>query len=568
MKSALGCLAILGLLLASCAPAAAPTPTKAAPPPPTVAAPPSTKAPPATPKPAEKPAAPSPSPKPSAGEPKYGGILTTGHGGDPTSLDVHQETGAASYAITAAAYNGLVKYDPHAWPEQKVVPDLATSWEVSSDGKTYTFRLAKGAKFHDGRPFTAEDAKFSFDRMRGPKVGLTASPRSQQLAAIDSIATPDDSTVKIAMKYPQASFIGLIGSFLFAVVPKHVVLEKKDDMTKTVLGTGPFKFKSYSSGVSWELVKNPDYFVKGRPYLDGVKGYIIRDGFTRFAALRTKAILWFAPFPYMSVTQTKVIQEQLSDKIALAWAFHPAWYGALFNVTKDPWSDVRVRQAVSLTFNRKNMLAVGLEGAGVVGMSAQPPGEWALPEEEMMKVPGYAKPDIDASRKLLAEAGFASGFKTDMLVRAQKPQQDLAVLVKDAVAAVGITVDLNVQETAVYNSQRDRKAFALAAGSMGSSGTDPDTLLGDMYVSGSPRNWSGYSNAQYDELYVKQSRTIDATERRKTVWEMQRILLKDIPIAIVYWSNVPYAWWKEVRGYIPPVSFYNAFGYQDIWLAN
>ncbi|MBI2910074.1 MAG: hypothetical protein HYX92_20730 [Chloroflexi bacterium] len=553
-------LLVLGLLVLSCAPAPSPAPAPKAPAAP--AATPTTSAP-STP----KPAAPVSTPRPAAEQPHYGGILTTGISGDPPSLDVHQEEGGVAFAIVAATYNGLVKYDPHAWPESKIVPDLATTWQLSPDGKVYTFNLVKGAKFHDGTPVAAEDVKFSFDRIRDPKAGLARSPRRQQVANVANIDIPDDSTVRITLGYPQASFLPFIGGFYFAVLPKRVVLEKRGDMTKTVVGTGAFKFKDYAVGVSWELVKNPDYFVKGRPYLDAVKGYIIKDSFTRFAALRTRNTLWWAPFPYMTVSQAKVVEEQLSDKIALKWGFHPAWYGAIFNLTKPPWSDVRLRQAVNMAFDRKRMLAVGLEGAGVVGMSAQPPGEWALSEDEMLKAPGYAKPDIEGAKKLLAEAGYPNGLKTEALTRSAPAQEVLAVLFKDAVAPIGMTVDIDSEETAIYMEKRFRKAFAVVAASAGAGGTDPDFILGDFYVTGAGKNFSGYSNPVYDELFTKQARTLDVLERRNIVWEMQRILLRDVTIAIAYWSNVPYAWWKEVRGFTPPVSHYFAYGYQEIWLA-
>ncbi|MBI2910134.1 MAG: ABC transporter substrate-binding protein [Chloroflexi bacterium] len=562
-KLTLSLVAVIGLV-AGCAPAA----------PPAAAPAPASK--PTAPKvetPAAKPAAaptlaPALSPKPAAAQPQYGGVLTVGIGADPPSLDIHREE-SFTHTIGAGTYNGLARYDAHAWPDAKVVPDLATRWELSPDSRVYTFHLVKEAKFHDGSPLIAEDVKFSFDRIRDPQAGLVKSPRRQQLANVAKIDAADDYTVKVTLKNPQASFIPTIAAhFFFAVMPKRVVLEKKNDMTKTIVGSGAFRFKDYVTGVSWELVKNPNYFVKGRPYLDSVKGYIIKDSFTRFAALRTRSILWWSPSPYMSVSQSKILEETLADKVALQWAFHPAWYGAIFNVARPPWNDVRVRQAVSMSFDRKRMLATGLDGAGVVGIAAQPPGKWALPEEELMKAPGYARPDIEGAKKLLAEAGFPNGFKTEALARSAAAQQALALVFKDAVAAIGITVDLNVAEPTVYNEQRFRKAFAVTPGSYGPAGGDPDAHLGDNYVTGSPSNWSGYSNPQYDELYVKQSQTVDEAERRKTVWEMQRILLKDVPIALAYWSRVAYAWWKEVRGYTPPsLGHYYAYMYEEMWLA-
>ncbi|MBI2908936.1 MAG: ABC transporter substrate-binding protein [Chloroflexi bacterium] len=562
-----GCFIVLALLTSACAPAAAPTAQAKATPPSAA-----TKAPAATPAakpaaPTAKPAAPAPTAKPAGEQPRYGGIFTIGTAGDPPSLDPHRESTAYTVVITGGTYNGLVKYDPHAWPAFKTVPDLATGWQLGPDGKAYTFNLVKGAKFHDGSPVTAEDAKYSFDRMRDPQLGLVRSPKRQELANIANIDAPDDSTVKITLKNPQASFLTSISAVFFAVMPKRVVLDKKGDMTKTILGSGPFKFKDYSQGVSFELVKNPDYFVKGRPYLDGVKGYIMSDTFTRFAALRTRNILWWSPFPYPTMSQAKVIEEQLSDKINFKWEFHPAWYGMIFNVNKAPWNDVRLRQAVTLSFDRKKMLSVGLEGAGVVGMSGQPPGEWALPEEEMNKVPGYTRPDIEAAKKLMAEAGFPNGLRAEAMVRSTGVHQAFATVTKDAVAAIGIALDLSVQDITVYDDRRFRKAFDISPGASGSASMDPDIVMGNHYVSGAGSNWAAYSNPTFDELFVKQSQTLDVAERKKMVWELQRILLKDVPIAVAYWSNTGYAWWKEVRNFTPAVSYFNAYDYQDIWLA-
>lgn len=549
-------LALISLMLSACAPAQTATAPKAAAPSATATVHVTTTS-----------TAPTPSPKPAPGQPQYGGILTVGIGGDPPTLDVHQEESSFTYGITAGTYNNLLKPDAHAWPEFKLVPDLASSWEVSPDGKVYTFNLVKGAKFHDGTPVTAEDVRFSLDRIRNPQKGMAKSPRKAELKPITNIDTPDDNTVKVTLSHPQGYFLPLLATVFFAIMPKHVVEANGNDMRKIIVGSGAFKFKNYSSGVSWELVKNSDYFVKDRPYLDGVKGYIIKDPFARFAALRTKNILWWAPFPYMSVSQTKIIEEQMADKIALKWEFHPAWYGTIFNLSQAPWSDVRVRQAVTMAFDRKRMVATGLEGAGIVGMSPQPPGEWALPEEEMMKVPGYAKPDIEGAKKLLAEAGFPNGLKSEMLVRAVKVHEDTGLVIKDALAAIGIDLNLKVQETAVYQDAQYKKQFGISEGGVSSKVQDPDVTLGDFYVTNAGRNWGGYSNPEYDQLHAKESATLDAAERRKIVFEMQRILLRDVPIAIAYWVRVPYVWWKEVNGFSPPVETSNSYPYQEMWLA-
>ncbi|MDP2952689.1 MAG: ABC transporter substrate-binding protein, partial [Chloroflexota bacterium] len=250
-------LVILGLLLAACAPAASPTPA------------------PTKPAPTVAPAAPAPTaaPAPAAEKPRSGGILTSSFSGDPSSFDSHQERTVLNLAPVAPAYSLLVQNDPA--DNSKIIPDLAERWEVSPDGKVYTFYIRKGVKFHDGKPATSADVKANFDRIIFPPKGVL-SHRKDTLQSVEKLEAPDDYTVRFILKFPHAGFLQMVGNPYNSIFPKHV-LEAKGDMKKDIVGTGPFKLKDFNRGVSFELVKNPDYFVPGRPYLDGITFYIIKD---------------------------------------------------------------------------------------------------------------------------------------------------------------------------------------------------------------------------------------------------------------------------------------------------
>ncbi len=275
-KSALCTLAAVTLVMVSCAPAAVPPPAA-------TTAPTQREA--ADSKPAASPVA---TPKPSApieSGPRSGGVLTISSIGDPITFDMHQEISYLVSNVVQLAYSGLMQYNPESPAEG--MGDLATTWDVSKDGLTYTFRLNPNVKFHDGSVLSADDASFSFERMINPPKG-TLAPRRGDLATIDKVEAPDKSSVKFTLKYPSASFLDVISSG-WMVVFSRAFVEKKGHMKNDIMGTGPYKLKTYSAGVSLDYVKNPDYFVKGRPYLDGITFYIIKDAGTRLAAFRTRA---------------------------------------------------------------------------------------------------------------------------------------------------------------------------------------------------------------------------------------------------------------------------------------
>ncbi|MFH1485407.1 MAG: ABC transporter substrate-binding protein [Chloroflexota bacterium] len=553
--------AISGLLLVSCTPAAAPTAT------PKPAAPAPTKAPaapaakPTTP-PAAKPAAPSPTPKAAAEQPRYGGILSISFPADPPSFDIHQETTAAALEPLCPAYDTLIQTDLRTW---KIVGDLAERWEVSPDGLTYTFYLHKGVKWHDGKPFSSTDVKYSLDRQNDPPKGIR-SGRKQQFESVDRIEAPDENTVKIVMKQPYMAFVPQFATDWFVVMPKHI-LEAKGDMKKDVLGTGPFKFKSYSQGTSIELVKNPDYFVKGLPYLDGITFYIIKDGSTRFSAFRTgrvKMTAHWAPLTPSEAAQIRAEQPNLA-----IWSY-PGLGGPWYNInsSKPPFDDVRVRQAASLAFDRQAAIKVLAEGEAKPG-TFLPPGEWGLPEQEILKLPGYRQPkdaDRAEAKKLLAEAGHPNGFKMELLVRAVRLDQKAGEFLKDQLATIGITADIQVMETAVYNTHTASGNFQFGVQQVVWRINDPDELS-RKFLTGADQNYGKWSSKKFDDLFAEQSRTLDPAKRKGITRELDEILLKEWPAIWPYWGDALLGSWPEVKNFAAPPGLYSSMRNADLWLA-
>ncbi len=200
---------------------------------------------------------------PAADQPRQGGILTQYFGGDPPSFDLHQESTSAANLSASPAYNQLVIYDP--LEPTKVKPDLATSWQVSPDGKTYTFQLAKDVKFHNGNALTAADAKFSLERVMSPPKGIR-SPRQGAYSIVERVEAPDDATLRVVLKQPAPSLIMNLAVGYMAVYDKEFAETKgQNAFEKEVMGSGPFRFKEYIRGVSMEVERNKEYWVKDRP---------------------------------------------------------------------------------------------------------------------------------------------------------------------------------------------------------------------------------------------------------------------------------------------------------------
>ncbi|MBI2909283.1 MAG: hypothetical protein HYX92_16685 [Chloroflexi bacterium] len=550
---------------ASCAPAAGPAPTRAAPvgtaPSASPAAP---TARPAAATPAAKPAAPAPSPKPAAEQPRYGGHLTIGSESDPPSLDPHQEAAGAVINMIAPSYNNVVQADPV--DTTKVIPDLAERWEVSDNGTTYTFRLHKGVKFHDGAPFTSQDAKYSLERIKNPPRGVR-SLRQDFLQAISKIDAPDADTLRISLSYPSASFLPMLASPWIMVIPRHVV-EKEGDMKRVVVGTGPFKFVSMERGVGSRVVKNPDYFIKGRPYVDEISVYVLTDSFTRFAALRTGKILLIRGTPGISVSQAETVKNTMADKIVLQPGPHGLSQAIGLNSRRAPFTDLRVRQAISYAIDRDKAVTFN-QGAGVVGGMLPPFWGWGLPKEELSKMPGFG-PDKEANvataKKLLAEAGFPDGFKTSIATRIHPGHQPAAEIANAELAKVGIQVEIKLLETAVHTDLRVRGDFDVLSLNTAAALPDPDETLSQYWLPNAGLNATKFENPKFTELNEKQTRTLDTAERKKLVNEMERVALTDSVNVMYLWYIRVVPLWAQVKGFVKAPHHFYATRMEHVWM--
>jgi peptide/nickel transport system substrate-binding protein len=500
--------------------------------------------------------------------PRRGGVLLAVIGADPPTLDPHQEGTFATLQVVAPLYSTLLQIDPYNYP--KVIGDLASDWKISSDGLTYTFKLRPGVRFHDSSSLTSADVKASYDKIVFPPAGVR-SIRKSAYAAIASVEAPDPGTVVFKLKYSSASLIDNLASPWNVIYPKTLLDKDPNHFLKNVMGSGPFRFKAYTRGATFEGERNPDYFVKDRPYLNGYKFFISPETAVRAAAIRSgRAYIEFRDLP---LSEADAIKKQLGDKVVVQHTPMVGQFGIAINNTIKPFSDARVRRALTLGIDRSTAGRVlfPITGLKHVGGLMRPGTEWALPPTELEKLPGFWR-DVEKSRieakKLLAEAGYPNGFKVVLKNRNVKlPYQDWAVFVIQEWRKIGIEAENRPLETAAFIADgRDNGNFELIVSATVEYIDDPDVFL-RRYTTGDPGNLGRYSDAVLDDLYSRQTRALDPAERKKLLVDLQKRVLEQAYYMPGLWWTRNVVHWAKVKNYVAPPSHYTNQKLQDVWLS-
>jgi len=507
-------------------------------------------------------------PSPAADTPRRGGVLLAVIGADPPSLDPHQESTFANIELVAPLYSTLLQLDPYHYP--KIIGDLATEWKIAPDGLTYTFKLHPDVKFHDGSALTSADVKASYDKIIFPPAGVR-SVRKNAYTAVTQVEAPDPATVVFKLKFPSASLLANLASPWNVIFPKSY-LDRDPNYFKThAIGSGPFKFKGYTRGSTFEGERNPAYFVKDRPYLDGYKFYISPETSVRAAAIRSgRAHIEFRDLPNAEV---EAIKKQLGDKVLVQETPMTGEWGIAINNSKKPFDDVRVRKALSLGIDRYTMAKVlyPLTGLRYVGGLMRPGSEWAMPQAELETLPGFGR-DIEKNRaeakKLLADAGYPNGFKVVLKNRNVKlPYQDFAVFLIGEWRKIGIEAEHRPLETAAWFSDgQDTGNFELIVAPTVEFMDDPDQFLG-RYATGSTQNWGRFSDPQVDDLFSRQARSLDPVERKKLINQMERRVLENAYFMPGLWWSRNLVHWTKVKNYVAPPNHYTNQKLQDVWLS-
>jgi peptide/nickel transport system substrate-binding protein len=509
---------------------------------------------------------------PAAQTPRRGGVLNAMLIENPPGFSIHESATIAGVWPVAPCFSNLAIFDPLKPVENAdtIVPELAEKWSWQDNYRSLVFFLRRNVKWHDGRPFSATDVKYTFDVVREASdapARLRLNPRKEWYANVEAVEAPEPHTVVFRLKRPQPSLLLMLASGYSPVYPAHVPL---NDLRQRCVGTGPFRLKQYLPGTMVELERNPDYFVPGRPYLDGIRYPIITERGTRLAALQTGRLDVSQPLE-MTKTTAETLRQAVPSLVVTVIGQNGS-DNVVVNHKRPPFDSVAVRRAISLAMDRRAYVKGVRHDGAVVGAALMPPphGTWGLPARELGALPGYRDPARDKAeaRKLLAEAGLGPGkpLRVDLTTRNIAIYVDLASFVADQLRQVGIEATVKQLESAQYFPALARREYQIGANLTASGIDDPDGYLFENYKCGASRNYTDYCDEAMDTLIDQQSQELSRDRRLKLVWEIQRRLEVDVARPMLGWRNEYFTRWPYVKNLVPHNSLYNYGRMQEVWL--
>jgi len=505
-------------------------------------------------------------------KPKRGGILNSVLTEDPPGLIIHESATVSNTWPMMPCYSNLVLFDPFKPLESAdtVIPELAERWSWQDNYRNLVFFLRKNVKWHDGKPFTAADVKYTFDVAReapDAPAKFRLSARKEWWANIDAIETPEPHTVVFRLKRPQPSLLLMLASGYSPVYPAHVSL---NELRQRCVGTGPFRQKEYLRGQLVEMERNPDYFVPDRPYLDGIRYTIIRERGTRLAALQAGRIDAFVP-----LDMTKAMADAAkagAPGLVITEIGQNGSDNVLLNHKRAPFDNPMVRRAVNSALDRRSYVKSVRQDGAVIGAALMPKpfGVWGLGEADLRNLAGYRDPvrDKAESKRLLAEAGYGPGkpLRVEMATRTLPIYVDLASFAVDQLRLVGVEATLKQLDTAAWFPALARREFQIAANLTAGGFDDPDAYLVENYKCGSSRNYTDYCSEAMDRQIDQQSQELDRAKRLKMVADIQRILEAEVARPMLGWRKEYFAQWPYVKNLVPHNALYNYGRMQEVWL--
>jgi peptide/nickel transport system substrate-binding protein len=477
-------------------------------------------------------------------QPGRGGVIHWYLPDDPPDLDPQMSTISSTQWVLGMCYNGLLRYNvgPGNGPESEAaatpVPDLAERYE-QPDPLTYIFHLRSGVKFHDGTPLTAQDVAFSLNRIRTSKAEFQ---RAYAFTALDSVSATGDRVVTVKLKEPYAAFINQVAAAYTRIAPKHVI-EAKGDMKQVIVGTGPFKLQEYQRGQRMVLVRNPDYFERGVPYVDGIDIAIMPDNATQVAAFNSRRIdmLIAANFAQAqtlkSVNPDIVVQEYVEFRMD----------GLGCNTRVKPFDDIRVRQAMWYAIDQQKIIDISFQGRGRKQRSVPPAyAGWVVPFEEL---PLSDAPNLDKARRLLAEAGYPKGFSAKCKSVYRYTQKE-ATIAAEMLKAIGVNLEIIDVEYGAYLKARNSGDFEVIAVSIAPFG-DVEDYTTALYHTRAGRNFGHWGNAELDKLFEQGGREGDVQKRKAIFHKVQAVLAENCWVVDLPRYMTFEAWHPYVRDYVP-----------------
>jgi len=504
--------------------------------------------------------APEPNPK-RGGVVKWAGQISTPH------FDLHQ--GASDFSM-CHLYNNLVRKNLMDGL-RTTAPDLAERWEVSPDGKLYTFSLRDGVKFHDGTPFSSADVVATFNRIIFPPPGMV-SVLKNLFASVDRVEAVDNRTVTFALKQPQSWLLDVFTLPSVVIYSKKSLDENNNDLRKVIApGTGAFMSKERREGEKWVLVKNPNYWDPMLPYVDGMDLLHLPEWTDRGTAVLT------GQADLSLNTSVQLYEQGLKQKDIVSTRQLPSTgiYMIYYNTQHKPFTDPRVRRAINLAINHQAVIKA-FENAEAARLTRWLPraSPYATPQEQIEKLPGYRPdkaPDIAEAKKLLANAGYPNGFKGVDLLSADvaSHSQIIAPAIQEQLmSTLNIEAKIRVMERGLLPQDLQAGKFDMAVNATTmTTPIDGFPAWNIAFKSGAGQNFPKYANPQFDALLDQINQEQDTAKRQTLIAQAQDLLDQDPPWFVIGWTDHNPIWRNTTKGLALDKRLYSELGrIETVWL--
>ncbi|HZQ01224.1 MAG TPA: ABC transporter substrate-binding protein [Reyranella sp.] len=504
-----------------------------------------------------------------------GGTLHISHRDNPPSASIHEESTISVVQPFMAVFNNLVVFDPNEKVNSPdhIVPDLAESWSYSSDNKKLTFKLRQGVKWHDGKPFTAADVKCTFDALRGKGDEqhpiIRKNPREIWYKHLADVTTNGDFEVTFTLDAPQPSFLSMLAGGYTPIYSCHV---PDRVMRSKPIGTGPFKVVDFKRNESIKLVRNPDYWKKGKPYLDAIDWKIVPNRSTRVLGFVSGEF----DMTFDSDITFPLLKDVMSQKKDAVCEARPTNVNSNILINRDapPFDNPQVRKAMVLAIDSKAFNTILSEGHDLEGAAMLPPpaGVWGMPKDMLATLPGHS-PDIEKNRaearKIMEGLGYGPNkpLKIKVATRNIAIYRDPAVILIDQLKQIYIEGELDPIDTTIWYGKIQRKDYQIGMNLTGVGIDDPDVNFYENFYSTSTRNYTGYKNPEVDKLIDQQSAEVDHDKRKKLVWEIEKKLAEDAARPVIGHNVANTCWTPKLKGLVLQVnSIYNGWRFEDVYL--
>ena len=541
-------------------------------------------------------ATPVPTEAESAGQPRRGGAVNMSAYAD---AEVWEPVGSGSLSSVQAysqLFPQLVKYDVTSNNTSQVICDLCTEWNVSNDGRTFTFDLIKNAQWGDGTPITADDVVYSLARYMNPKVPIGRSGlfRNYTLPVDQGgVKKIDDDTVEMNLSFASGAFLQFLALDYVKILPKHI-LEKEGDLKqaekiiKNRAWGGPFKLDEYQRGNFYKVSRNENYYKEGKPYLDSITHFIVVDTGRLMSSFEAGQLnMMNSGFANLTPKEHLDLKARMKDKLALNELPGSRNWGFMMNVKKKPFSDPRVRKAIYLAIDRQELNQLVEDGTAAPGCVFMP--GFVHTEAECAKWPGIrpkntpgGQEDLKLAKQLMKEAGYPNGFKVTFEARQVGTYPDTCTVIKQQLEkTLGITGTIRTHESAagyaLYASSRQAEGnWEVACQGEGMTVLDPDAVMGGVYLKGATRNYTNWEPPKVRELFEKQKVEQDPEKRRAILKELVQFLVPTDPNdptkgyednhwVTLFWGRFFWMMDAKLKGFNAPQTVQYGFQHDHLW---